>query len=290
MLGANGMLGSEVARVAAESGLNLVEISRSSNISFDAESMSFDVVAEKLDLDENDWLVNCIGWIPQKSSGNPFDDSRLATLLNTSVPEQISNAKRNRGFHWIQIATDCVFSGGEGTYTESSLRNPVDLYGRSKVAGEELSKGAIQIRCSIVGRDSRTHSGIYSWFKSAIQEKSVQGYENHWWNGVSTTAFAKLAVAMCEQNFTEPIDQHWLPLDRTNKFNLLRLFALYLGVPQTIVERAETVPGMDRTLGTDNQNLSSELWSLAGYERAQSIDELCSEFIQMDRELGSRNV
>jgi len=78
VLGSNGMLGSEVSRVAKESGLQVVEVSRFSDVPFEAESMDFEQVAVKLGLGETDWLVNCIGWIPQKSSGDEAADVHLA--------------------------------------------------------------------------------------------------------------------------------------------------------------------------------------------------------------------
>ena len=70
VLGANGMLGSEVARIAEVNSIPVVVISRNSEVPFEAESMEFEQVARKLGLSSSDWLVNCIGWIPQKSSGD----------------------------------------------------------------------------------------------------------------------------------------------------------------------------------------------------------------------------
>jgi len=289
VLGANGMLGSEVSRVARESGLKVIEVSRSSYVPFEAESMDFDQVAIELGLGDTDWLVNCIGWIPQKSSGDEVADAHLAELLNTSLPDQISRSQKKHGFHWIQIGTDCVFDGKSGGYTELSPKNGTDLYGRSKIAGEALSDGAIQIRCSIVGRDDRTHSGIYSWFKSSIQGGKVSGYTNHRWNGVTTTAFARLAVGLVSQNWTQPMDQHWIPQDSVSKFDLLALFASSLGEKPGEVQRTAANETVDRELGTVNPEVNSQLWAIAGYPEVPTIESLCKEFIKIDRELGFSN-
>jgi|TARA_B110000503_G_scaffold96060_1_gene144524 dTDP-4-dehydrorhamnose reductase len=280
------MLGSEVSRVARESGVEVIDISRSSETSFDVESVDFDFVAAKLELCETDWLVNCIGWIPQKSSGNQSEDQRLAALLNTSLPAQISASKLKRGFHWVQIATDCVFLGDEGGYREGSPKNASDLYGVSKIAGEELSKGAIQIRCSIVGRDSMTRSGIYSWFKWAVANGPVNGFSNHIWNGVSTTAFAKLTIGMLRQDWTMPLNQHWTPEDVVSKYRLLMNFAAGLGVGAGSVLKADSPVRVDRELRTENPDVNKQLWEMAGYAQTPTILELCQEFIMIDRELG----
>jgi dTDP-4-dehydrorhamnose reductase len=287
VLGANGMLGSEVVRIAEVNSIPVVAISRNSEVPFEAESMEFEQVARKLGLSEADWLVNCIGWIPQKSSGDKRGDKRLASVLNTSLPAQISKAKAQLGFNWIQIATDCVYNGDRGDYSESDTKDAGDLYGLSKIAGEELSKGAIQIRCSIVGRDTRTSSGIYSWFKSVASKGPVNGYVNQHWNGVSTTAFARLSIGMLRGNWTTPVSQHWLPRDAVNKFELLKLFAKSLGLRQSGVDPAQAADSLNRILVTQDQRASEALWKLAGYSTAPSIDELCQEFIAADRKLGS---
>jgi dTDP-4-dehydrorhamnose reductase len=283
------MLGSEVSRVAMSEGIHLEAISRSSEISFDAETSSFADVAKELKLAENDWLVNCVGWIPQKSSGNAEQDQRLATLLNTALPGQLSESKSQLGFNWIQIATDCVFSGDRGGYLESDTKDADDIYGLSKIAGEKVSAGAIQIRSSIIGRDTRTNSGIYSWFKSAVAKGSVDGYVNQIWNGVSTTAFAWLAVGMLREGWKEPLSQHWLPSDAVSKHELLKLFANHLDLSSSLVAPVESERSLDRTLGTENALSSEALWALAGYAVPPSIAELCGEFIAIDRKLGLAN-
>ena len=287
VLGANGMLGSEVVRIAEVNSIPVVAVSRNSAVPFNAESMEFEQVARKLGLSESDWLVNCIGWIPQKSSGNKNEDRRLAGLLNTSLPAQISKAKAQLRFNWIQIATDCVYRGDRGNYSESDTKDAGDLYGLSKIAGEELSKGAIQIRCSIVGRDIRTSSGIYSWFKSTASKGPVNGYVNQHWNGVSTTAFARLSIGMLNSGWATPVSQHWLPGDAVSKFELLELFAKSLELKPSAVSPVQANDSVNRILVTENQNASDVLWKLAGYATAPSIDELCQEFIAADRKLGS---
>jgi len=286
VLGANGMMGSEVVRIAEVNSIPVIAISRSSEVPFEAESMELEQVARTLGLSESDWLVNCIGWIPQKSSGDKNEDKRLATLLNTNLPHQLSRAKAQLGFNWIQIATDCVFKGDRGNYSESSAMDAEDLYGLSKIAGEGLSLGAIQIRCSIVGRDTRTRSGIYSWFKSVASKGPVNGYVNQHWNGVSATAFARLSIGMLKNDWTTPVTQHWLPRDAVSKFELLQLFAKSLELKPGAVAPVQANDSVNRILVTEDQNASDALWKLAGYSEIPAIDELCQEFIAADRKLG----
>lgn len=287
VLGSTGMLGSEVARVAKERGLNCIEVSRFEGIHFDTTLQSFDVLAKSLNLSAADYVVNCIGWIPQKSLGDPNSDGALAHALNEQLPNQIDQSAKSLGFGWVQIATDCVFSGVSGGYAEPSPKDASDLYGLTKIAGEKHSSSAMQIRCSIIGPDDRTNSGLYSWFLSQARSgTAVTGYNNHLWNGVSTTAFARLAVGLALAGARVPFASHWLPIGTVTKFELLRLFAACLGyAPDSVVEGVGP-RDVDRTLSTLEPSKNLELWRIAGYEEIPTIQELVAEFVTQDKNRG----
>jgi dTDP-4-dehydrorhamnose reductase len=286
VLGSTGMLGSEVFRVATNAGCQVIGVSRSNGHLFDVSTTKFAQLAHDLSLGQGDYLVNCIGWIPQKSSGILALDEMQAELLNVSLPGQINESAENLGFQWIQIGTDCVFDGAKGGYSESSSKNALDLYGQTKIRGEDLSSNAFLIRASIVGPDLRSSSGLYSWFKNELAlGHLVTGFENHIWNGVTTTAFARLAVGLASSRTTGSLVAHWLPSDKLSKLDLLRLFAGALGSsPAAAVKSGSTEKAIDRTLSTDNPLRNTELWRTAGYGEVPHIAELVTELVRRDTE------
>lgn len=287
VLGSTGMLGSEVTRVAKEASLDCVEVSRGEGIRFDATIQTFSELAEKLNLSAEDYVVNCIGWIPQKATDNPSGDAILAHALNERLPSEINESSRSLGFGWVQIATDCVFSGEKGDYLESSPKDALDLYGLSKIAGEQHSSHAMQIRCSIVGPDYRSPSGLYSWFLSRARTgNAVEGFRNHLWNGVSTTAFARLAVGFALAGLKSPLKLHWLPVGSVSKFKLLTLFALNQGFVENFVIEGLAPETVNRTLATLYPSKNVELWKIAGYDKTPTIEELVAEFVSQDKNRG----
>jgi len=211
-------------RIAKQKDIEVIITPRGSEVAFDAQSLSFELIAEQLQLSEGDWLVNCVGWLTQKSSGNQEEDQYLATLLKTSLPNQLSIAKLRFRSNWIQMATDGLYKGKIGEYSSSHPKDAEDIHGMFKIAGKALLFGAVQIRSSIVGRDAMTTSGLYSWSQSETLEGQVNGFANHLWNGASTTAFARLSAGMLLNNWTKVTDQHRLTTDTTSKFDLLTLF------------------------------------------------------------------
>ncbi len=283
VLGANGMLGQQMVELARQSEIETIAVGRSGIHSLNYTGGDIERFASELRLTPEDTLVNCIGWIPQKSSGDVSEDSKIAYLLNSELLEAISNVHSKIGFAWIQILTDCVFDGRLGGYTENSEKDAKDLYGSSKVSGEKLMLGAIGIRCSIVGPDVNTHAGIYSWFKNEGQSgRAIKGYVNALWNGVSTLAFSRLCLGIHLERGLEQGTYHWVPADVTTKFELLKEFAANLNFSHLNIEAAFLPVKIDRTLATIRPELSESLWRLAGYRAAPRISDLCREFIERD--------
>lgn len=277
------MLGSEVVKVAQSAGCDVVEVSRAHGLHFDAETSVFSNLAQGLGLSSADYVVNCIGWIPQKSKGDATVDWKLASLLNVELPRQINESAESIGFNWIQIGTDCVFDGTKGGYDESSKKSAQDLYGASKIQGERLATRAMLIRASIIGPDRRTNAGLYAWFMSEMKSgRVVSGYQNHFWNGVSTRAFARLVVGIATLGKSQILTAHWVPRDSVSKYSLLKLFAEKHGYPTSSVQAALGSVATNRTLATENFARNAEFWQIAGYQDVPSIDELVAELVLED--------
>jgi dTDP-4-dehydrorhamnose reductase len=284
VLGATGMLGQAVSSASHLCKIETLDISRSGPIRWDFFESTFEELASSIDLESDDVIVNCIGWIPQKAAGNPEVDSRNANLLNVELIKQIHRSQVSRNFKWIQIATDCVFSGEEGNYSEVSPLNPVDLYGESKAAGELEMTGAMVIRCSIIGPDTIHRSGLFEWLRSQPSDVHINGFANHMWNGVSTLAFAKLSIELAINNLVSASHQHWVPSDVVSKWTLLKLFQKYLGRSDLILRETYLNNASNRSLVTTNPARNSELWAIAGYLSVPSVEELVSELVRGDRE------
>ncbi len=67
-------------------------------------------------------------------------EPELAFRMNSNATAQIAlQAKRNRAF-LIYISTDYVFDGTKGMYKETDEAKPINVYGLSKLKGEEFVK------------------------------------------------------------------------------------------------------------------------------------------------------
>ena len=281
------MLGQAVRREALRAGLEVLAASRTSGILWDYCQADFSDLAGKIGLTKADVLINCIGWIPQKSAGSKVQDEREAFALNVELIREIQESQEVVGFNWVQIVTDCVFSGKTGLYSEQSPLDPVDLYGQTKSLGESHMSGAMRIRSSIIGPDKIHHSGLYEWFRNQAAHSSVPGFSNHLWNGVSTKAFGRLVASLSVQRIVLPGIHHWIPRDSISKHGLLEIFRAELNREDLSIEKFDTGSSSNRILTTVNLEMNSQLWAAAGYDRIPSIQELAREFILEDLKEGN---
>jgi dTDP-4-dehydrorhamnose reductase len=93
-------------------------------------------------------LVNCVGLADVDVAER---EGARARLLNATVVEHLARQQAARGFRLVHISTDYVFDGLTGGYREEDPTNPVNVYGRTKLMGEEAARtvpGALILRIS----------------------------------------------------------------------------------------------------------------------------------------------
>ena len=165
-----------------------------------------------------DYIINCIGALVSQSK----EDVPTAILLNSYLPHFLSKLGNTYNYKLIHISTDCVFSGKEGQYTETSFRDGDDNYARSKALGEVINDKDLTIRTSIIGPELKTSgTGLLDWFLK--QEGTINGYTYAYWSGVTTLELAKTTLAFLEQGTTGLYQL--CPTEKISKFELLKLFA-----------------------------------------------------------------
>lgn len=214
-------------------------------------------------LQGHDWIVNAIGVI------KPYcGDIVKAITINALFPHLLPP-------NTIQIATDCVYSGKKGNYTETDLHDALDVYGKTKSLGE--AEHIKNLRCSIIGPEIKNHISLLDWF---LTQKKANGFTNHLWNGITTYHFSKIVQGAIRGGVELPHLQHIVPADKVTKAELLRIIAKVYKkkIPVTDAEADEAI---DRTLATNNPKLNRELWKAAGYSKPPTIEQMITELANL---------
>lgn len=64
-------------------------------------------------------------------------DPLSARELNAALPERLALISRRRSIKLVHVSTDAVFDGQQGNYSENDLPNPLSVYAKTKLEGEQ---------------------------------------------------------------------------------------------------------------------------------------------------------
>ena len=187
LLGHSGMLGSAVKKYYNFAQIETLE-DRWPSDGFKAKVSSFD----------GDLIINCIGSIPQRT--NDFS-------INLDIPEFLCGNCSSK-VKIINPTSDCVFEGTKDTpYSKDDKCDATSDYGKSKCFSPPADcRNFKSIRTSVIGYDKEGVE-LLSWFLNSQEE--VQGYTNHWWNGITTYKWADISYKLYREweSFSENIIQ-----------------------------------------------------------------------------------
>lgn len=134
--GADGQVGTEMVRLA-DDGFGVAGLARR-----DLDITDRDAIARRLDEYEPDFLVNCAAYT---AVDRAEDEPDLAYRVNADAVGRLGEACDPRGVGVIHFSTDYVFDGcKDGAYVEDDTPNPLNVYGASKLEGENRLRAATE--------------------------------------------------------------------------------------------------------------------------------------------------
>lgn len=134
--GARGQLGSEVVRVLQSAGLEALAPGRD-RLDF-LQGATIDATIEAL---RPDWIVNCAAYTAVDRAESEAD---IAFAVNRDAAGRLAAAAAGAGARLLHVSTDFVFNGRQQRpYCEDDTPEPLSVYGRSKLAGEQAVAAAL---------------------------------------------------------------------------------------------------------------------------------------------------
>ncbi len=277
VLGATGMLGSAVADAIKSSEFELLTASRTSGIRFDAESLEVEDLFKAAGLSSGDYVANCVGLTKSRIDEVSLASRSSAVRLNIDFPAELARLAEATGVKILQVATDCVYSGQIGSYSESSPHDPLDVYGKTKSLGEIPSPNVMHLRCSLIGPEIGRNSLFFEWVRQQPKGAQISGYTDHLWNGLSSKVFGKVVVGILTHELFRPGVQHLVPADQVTKDQLVRLELDALRRNDVEVTSTTSPKAVDRTLSTENPDFNQQLFAAAGYSALPTISQMVGE-------------
>ncbi len=223
------MLGQAVVRAVQEAGHEIVVTAHGACAIEDA-AQAFDVVVRQ----NPDAIINCAGKLP---GSHPID----MITTNALGPHVLAST----GVRLVHMSTDCVFSGKRRPdalpwLTSRDRPDPVDLYGRTKLAGEPES--ALVVRGSFIGKEG----GFLHWLMNSTGQ--VDAWTRALWNGLTVDGMANVLVHLACTKRTGVV--HVAAPNEMSKAQMVNYFVDALNLPVKGIRYVDE-PRIDRRLEPD---------------------------------------
>src|SRR5262249_29182825 len=129
--GANGMLGWDVSRVAESQSHEVLALGHDDLDITDPARVGRGITRERPGA-----VINCAGWTKVDGAEENEHD---ASLVNAQGAGFVAEAAAAVNAKVLYVSTDYVFDGTNGPYGESDEPDPINVYGRTKLAGERAT-------------------------------------------------------------------------------------------------------------------------------------------------------
>ncbi len=203
--GASGLLGLNLALEASQEHEVFGSVNRNVIQTTDFTVLQSDLTVpgaleELMDEYQPEWVINCAALANLDAcEANPV----LAQQLNSEFPGNLANYVAKGGARLVHISTDAVFDGKRGDYTEQDEPNPLSIYARTKLMGEEAvltaNTQAIVARVNLFGWSLTGTRSLAEWFFNYLfAGKSIMGFTDVFFCPLFVNDLAKILLKMLD--------------------------------------------------------------------------------------------
>lgn len=239
IIGDNGMLGNYIKKYfQLHTKMIVIGINRQIFDAFTDPITKLEQIL-KPNLNNRSIVFNAIGIIPSASNKYTLTPSEYIKI-NGKFPHELSSLCIKYGSKMIHPTTDCVYTGKIGldqlnfsdstsvessyaisySYNELDIHDDISIYGFTKSTGEPTN--CTVIRTSIIGEEVNNKRSLIEWVKQNTN-KEINGYTNHYWNGITCLQYAKLVEAIINNNIFWNGVRHIFSPTTVSKYQLVSM-------------------------------------------------------------------
>jgi dTDP-4-dehydrorhamnose reductase len=179
--GSNGLLGQKIVKLCLERGLNFIATSKGENRNPDCPTINYlsldiSIFSEINNIFQFYYPTHVIHTAAITNVDYCEDHTEECQNVNVQATKLLANACVQYKAHFQFLSTDFVFDGVKGNYSENDEVNPLSVYAKSKVDGENLLIQGEDLNWSIVRTiivygegHNLSRSNIVLWAKDALK-------------------------------------------------------------------------------------------------------------------------
>ena len=162
----------------------------------------------------------------------------LAQRINAEIPGEIAALMRQSGGWMIHISTDSVFDGQRGDSRETDETNPINVYARTKLAGEQAvlqaNPDAIVARVNFYGWSISGKRSLAEIFYQQISAgKSMLGFTDVYFCPLQVNVLAEILLEMASRQLHGLY--HVVSSEALTKYDFGMRIARLFGLNETLI-------------------------------------------------------
>ena len=197
LIGKKGMLGSDIEKLLKEKRMAYWASDREVDI-IDYKALDKFAKDKKIN-----WIINCAGYTRVDKSEEEIEES---FRLNRDGVRNLGLLSNKRKIKLIHISADYVFDGRKertAGYSEDDKTNPINTYGKSKLAGEEeIKKTLVEyfiIRTAwLYGKEGNNF--VYTMLRLFRERDLVKVVEDQWGSPTYTVDLAEVILKIIKSD------------------------------------------------------------------------------------------
>jgi dTDP-4-dehydrorhamnose reductase len=211
-------------------------------------------------------------------------DPEIAYRINAEVPGEIATVCRRLGIRLVHISTDAVFDGLRGHYTESDATSPINIYARSKQAGEmaviKANPDAIIARVNFYGWSLGGQRSLAEIFYQNLSSgKRMLGFTDVLFCPLHVNQLAEILITMVDKKLTGLY--HVVSSESLSKYEFGAIIARIFGLDANLITPSSWKDAGLRAARSPNLTLNCEkLKKVLGMETPGQISGITRLFEQ----------
>lgn len=183
-----------------------------------------------------DLIVNCAANVRLDFLENNED---LAFAVNSLGAKNVAEVAEQNKIRLVHISTDGVFDGIKGMYVESDTPNPINVYGKSKLLGEQFVRDNcndhVIVRTNFYGID-RHGRHLLNWILSSLKEKKeIVGFNDIIFTPLEVSNLCKMIIEVASTDYKGIL--HLASNETISKYNFALAVADAFGLDKDLVKR-----------------------------------------------------
>lgn len=210
------------------------------------------------------------------------NEQTLAESINVDATKKLAEY----GVRMIYMSSDGVFSGNAGKYSESSVTDAQNFYGKTKARGEKaifsINKNAVALRMSIFGYNINNNKSVTQWAAENIKNQSpISGFTDVIINPLYTKQIVQVMKFLLKSDFTGVLNIGCREL--VSKYELFCMLAKKMSLPSHNISPTSVESMFFRAPRTRNTSLNvDKLKKEFGIEFSiqDGIDEFYNDYLR----------